>query len=453
MDRRALEQHFDANVRRYLDEWQEFLRFPTVSADPARHQDCLDCAHWLTRHLAAMGLDAKLLETPSKPVVYAEHKGRPGKPRVLFYGHYDVQPADPLDQWTSPPFEPAERDGRIYARGAEDNKGQVMFVLKALETLIHAASLELNVKVVLEGEEESGSRGMAGRLPKWRRLLRSDVLMVCDTGMAQSGAPTIIMGLRGVIWLTATLRGAHHDLHSGVHGGAAPNAAQEMARLLASLHRADGSIAVEGYYDDVPDITARERALAAEAGFDPAAYERETGVPPVAGEPGLPPELRIGFRPTVELNGVHSGYGGAGGKTVIPAEAVAKISSRLVAGQDPARCMDALVRHLERHAPRGLKLEISEKSLSGPGLKLNPDSPLSAKARAVLGQLSDKPVVFLWEGASIPVVAALARESGAEPLLVGFGMDEDRIHAPNESFPLERFKLGYLYAGLLLSSL
>lgn len=453
MNKSELETHFDANHERYVEEWKTLLRFASISADPAYDDDCLECAQWLSRHLEHMGLDATLLETGRKPVVFAEHRGRVDKPTVLFYGHYDVQPVDPLDAWRTPPFEPTERNGRIYARGAEDNKGQFFYVLKAIETLVHQTSLDANVKVLLEGEEESGSQGISSRLGSWRELVQADILMVCDTGMVRTGAPTIIMGLRGVIFLAMQLTGPHNDLHSGVHGGTAPNVANAMARLIASLHAPDGAIAVKGYCDGVTPPSDAERALANAVPWDDALYRKQTGVPAVAGEAGFSPQERVGFRPTIDVNGMHSGYGGAGGKTIIPARAMAKLSSRLVAGQDPQRCLEMLREHLRARSPAGLELAFPEEGVAGPGFRLDPGSPLAAKAKRVLDQLTDKETVFLWEGASIPIVAELARVSGGEPLLAGFGQEEDRIHAPNESFPVEQFKLGYLYAGLLLSDL
>jgi len=453
MDKADFQQAFDREFPRYLEEWKAFLRFPSISADPAHHQDCLDCAHWLAKHLEDIGLEAKLLATSTKPVVFAEHKGNPDRPTVLLYGHYDVQPVDPLDAWDTPPFEPTEREGRLHARGAEDNKGQLLYVVKAIETLVQNASLDLNLKVLVEGEEESGGQGITQAIAKWRDLIQADILMVCDTGTVRDHSPTLVMGLRGVVFLSASLTGASHDLHSGVHGGTAPNAAQGVAALVASLHDAEGRIAVEGYGDDVLPPTPSERELANAVPFDESLYLAKTGVRPVAGEPDFTPQERIGFRPTIDINGIHSGYGGAGGKTVIPAQAIAKITSRVVPNQDPPACLRLIKEHLRRHAPEGFKLEFPEEGVGGPGFRLNADSPLVAKTRTVLDQLSDTPAVFLWEGASIPIVSELAEASGAEPLLVGFGWDEDRIHAPNESFSFEQFRLGYLYAAMLLSSL
>lgn len=450
--RETLERYFDANLDRIVAEWKEFLRFPSVSADPARGEDCRACAVWLRNHLAAIGLSAELVETSSKPLVLAVRKGKPGGATFLVYGHYDVQPADPLDQWLTPPFQPELRDGRMFARGAEDNKGQVFYVLKAIEALIRSRDTEATVKVIIEGEEEHGSVGILSFLDEHPDLVRADTLLVQDTQVVATGQPTLVMGLRGVINLTVTLSGASHDLHSGIHGGVAPNAATGMAHLLASLHGADGRVAVEGFYDGVTPPSERESRLANAVPFDAAAYERETGVPPLAGEKGFTAAERTGFRPCLDVNGIHGGYGGAGGKTIIPGSVTAKISARSVAGQDPKRLLDAIVDHLRRHTPAGLLAKVSDCYAPGPGFRLDLDSRAVERARRTLETVCGEPVAYLWEGASIPVVAQLAKVSGAEPLLIGFGEESDHIHAPNESFRLSQFRKGFLFAASFLGA-
>lgn len=447
-----LEKYFKEHIGRFVEDWKQFLSFASISADPTRENDCRDCANWLAEHLRGMGFQSRLLETGSKPVVFAERKAGAEKPVVLFYGHYDVQPVDPLDEWLSPPFTPTPRNNRLYARGAEDNKGQVFYFLKAVEFLIRHDLLNATVKVIVEGEEENGSRGIASSLESWRDLIKADILVVTDANTVPSGAPTIIMGLRGLIHLSVTLTGPTHDLHSGVHGGAAPNPATELTRLLASLHNTDGSIAVEKFYGFVRAPTERERALANGAAFDPDLYRTKTGVPPTAGEKQFTPPERVGFRPCIDINGIHSGYEGSGMKTIIPAKATAKITARLVPDQDPAACLKAIIYHLRARAPDGLRLDISDAGVAGPGFRLNPDSPVVARAQKALDGLTDKKTVFLWEGASIPVIWALSQAAGAELLLVGFGDEEGRAHAPNESFSLEQFKLGFMYVARLLGA-
>ena len=452
-DRTTIEATFERHRARFLSEWEALLRFPSISTEPAHDADCRACAEWLVDHIGTIGFSAELLETPSKPVVYAKRPGRRDGPRVLFYGHYDVQPVDPLELWTSPPFEPLLRGDRLYARGAEDNKGQLFYALKAMETLAQMSALDLPIAILLEGEEESGSEGIAACLPNWRERVQADLLMVTDTNTILPGVPTIVMGLRGIVHATVSLSGPDHDLHSGIHGGLAPNPAQEMARLVASLHDNSGRIAVPGFYGGVRTPSPEERRLARTPPFDAEAYRSRTGVPPNGGERDIGPAERVGFRPSIDINGIHSGYGGAGTKTIIPSCATAKLTARLVPDQDPDACLAAIVGHLQRHAPEGLILEVTESGIGGPGFRLDPTSPTVARATAVLDRLTGHETALHWEGASIPIVSELARTAGAEPLLVGFGTEEDRAHAPNESFSIEQFRLGYLYVAMLLSSL
>lgn len=448
-----LGRRFETDSARYVEEWKQVLRFASVSTQQEHDRDCRDCAVWLVGHLGGMGFESRLIETGSKPLVFAERKGVGGNPVVLFYGHYDVQPVDPVGEWKSPPFAPDLRDGRLYARGAADNKGQVMYVLKAMEAMIKDGMPLPTIRIVLEGEEESGSRGITSVLPSIRDKIAAGILMVCDSTMVAPDVPTITMGLRGLIHLTVSVRGPRHDLHSGTHGGRAPNAAQGIAHLVATLHGADGSVAVEGFYDGVGAPGRAEKEAASRIPFDPASYEAETGVRPMGGEHGFSPVERVGFRPCMEVNGLHSGYAGTGVKTIIPATAVAKLSARLVPGQDPERCLDAIIRHLRANVPAGLKLEIVESGISGGAFSLRVDSAVVTMARNVLRELSDVEPVLSWDGASVPVVPFLAKCAGAEPLLVGFSTEEDRIHAVNESFSIEQFRQGFMYAGLFLAEL
>jgi acetylornithine deacetylase/succinyl-diaminopimelate desuccinylase-like protein len=443
---------FERNLSAFIEDWFAFLRFPSVGTDPAHAADCRSCAEWLCCLISESGFNARVLETGSIPAVYAERRGGSGRPTVLFYGHYDVQPVDPLPEWKSPPFEPELRGGRVYARGASDNKGQVMSALKAMEQLVRLDALDATVRILIEGEEESGSGGVARNLAAWSDLLRADVLMVCDTGMAPGGAPALTIGLRGLVHATVEIGGPSRDLHSGVHGGVAPNPAAGIARLVAGLHDDCGRIAVDGFCDGIEPPTQRERELAGLKTFDERAYRNDAGVPPVAGDLRFTPVERLAFQPSIDVNGLRSGYDGSGTKTIIPSRARAKLTCRLAAGQDPERCLALLKRHLESHAPPGLELRITESGVAGPGFRLDPDSATARKAMAVLDAISDKPAEMIWEGASIPIVSGLARISGAEPLLAGFASPVDSIHAPNESFSLEQFRMGFEYAARLLAS-
>lgn len=453
MDRSLIEKTFEQEKERFLSEWKEFLVFKSISTDPAYAPDCRECAEWLLNHLKKLGFEGELLETSGNPVVFAQRVGEPSKPTVVFYGHYDVQPVDPIELWKSDPFKPVLRDGRLYARGAQDNKGQVFYFLKALETLIKNNALNSTVKLFIEGEEESSSHGITEALPSWKDRTKGDILMVCDTGCLKPGVPTITMGLRGILNLTVKLSGLTKDLHSGVHGGVAPNPALEMARLLATLHTAVGIIAVKGFYDSVTPVDDEDRALSSVASLSTDEYKALTGVTPDGGEKGLSFSERRGLRPTIEVNGIHSGYGGPGTKTIIPSEAIAKLSARVVGGQDPEKILELIIDHLKSHAPKALTLEISEQGVGGPALLLSSKSEVVKRATDVLKGLFTVPVVYLWEGASIPIVSLFVKVSGAEPLLVGFGLDEDNIHAPNESFSIEQWKQGFLYASMFLAGL
>jgi len=441
-------------------EYFELLKFPTIGADPMHLRDCVQCAMWLKRWLEKIGADVELLLpegsglSPTPPVLYAERPGDEGAPTLLFYGHYDVQPPDPLEEWTTPPFEPTEKDGRIYCRGAQDDKGQFFSFLCGLrEFLAERNGSVPTMKFLLEGQEESGSDAIAKVAAKMKDRLRADVLLVCDTGAAADLQPAIIAGLRGVSHFTVRLTAATCDLHSGRYGGIAPNAAQGMAELMASLHNPDGSIAVRGFCDRVEPPTAEELAAAESAAMSEEAYRQEMGVEPVGGEKGLSVTERNSFRPTIEVNGIHSGYGGPGSKTVIPCAALAKLSMRLVPGQNPAECMALVERHLRQHTPPGMELFIEDLTGEAPAMRLPLNSPMFRLAADVLGTLDPRGAVFQWDGASIPIVSTLARLSGAAPLLVGFGQGEDRIHSPNESFSWRQFMLCRRWAKEILHGL
>lgn len=456
-----------------LKEYFELLRFPSIGAEPMRLKDCVDCAMWLKKWLVPQGFAVELMQAPkllgTPPVLFAERKGTEGAPTVLFYGHYDVQPPDPLDAWETPPFEPTlKNDQRVYCRGAQDDKGQFFSFLCGMRNFIVSRMGSVptqtgsvptergsvpTIKVVLEGQEESGSTALAALAPTIKDRLRADVLLVCDTSAAADMRPAIVAGLRGVSHFTVRLEAASYDLHSGEHGGIAPNPAQGMAELIASLHNPDGSIAVRGFCDHVVPPTDEERAAAESAAVSPEEYEKTTGVAPVGGEDGLTLTERNSFRPTIEVNGIHTGYGGPGSKTVIPAGALAKLSMRLVPDQNPDEVMAAVERHLKQHTPRGMKLFIEDLTGEAAGFRLPLASPVFRLAASVLEELDPRGAVFQWDGASIPVVSTLKTCSGAAPLLVGFGQPEDRIHAPNESYGLNQFSRAMAWAEKILAAL
>lgn len=448
--------YFKQHEKAILEAWFELLRLPTVGVDLRRLKECALAAVWLRDFLKPLGFDVEILTPPSGlpvPVVVAERLGEAPETNVLFYGHYDVQPEDPLTEWRTPPFEPALVEGRVYARGAQDNKGQLFGFLQGVKALVEAGERLPTLKVVLEGQEESGSAALTALAPMLRQRLKADVMMVSDTSCGADGRPSIVAGLRGVQNLTVRLRGPAYDLHSGVHGGVAPNPAQGMAELLASLHDKDGAIAVESFCGQVQPPTAEELETARRSAQSDARYEQEVGCAPVGGQRVLDAVVRGSFEPTVEVNGMSSGYSGPGSKTVIPSEAVAKLSMRLVPAQRPAETMAAVCRHLSERCPPGMTLTLEDVCEGAPGFRLPLESPMFRLAADVLGRMDPRGAVFRWEGASIPVVGMLQQLTGAAPLLVGFGREEDRIHCPNESFGLDQFVQVMTWTTLMLKAL
>ena len=443
-------------------EYFELLRFESVGADPAHLKDCVDCAMWWKRWLGEIGFKGELLMPPVKdgkaapPVLFAERRGAEGATTVLVYGHYDVQPADPVGEWKTPPFEPTEKDGRVYCRGAQDDKGQTFAFLNGVKDFLVSAGEGANVptvKVILEGQEESGSGALMEMAGDLRRKIAAEVLLVCDTSAAGGLRPAIVAGLRGVSHFTIRLTGPNRDLHSGEYGGIAPNPAQAIAELVASLHNPDGSIAVAGFRDGIEPPTEPERRAAEAAAMSDEDYYRDIGCEPVGGQQGKTITQRNSFEPTIEVNGIHSGYGGPGSKTVIPSEAIAKISMRLVPGQTPRAVLAAVKRHLEEKTPRGMKLSVEEANEGAGGFRLPLASPVFRLASDVLASMDERGPVFQWDGASIPVVSVLREVSGAAPLIVGWGQAEDRIHSPNESYSFLQFSRAREWGSRILSAL
>ncbi|MDD2597871.1 MAG: M20/M25/M40 family metallo-hydrolase [Kiritimatiellae bacterium] len=448
--------YFNENRATILEEWYTLLRLPTLGADQNHLGDCARAAAILKKSLKAMGFAVEIITPESGlpvPIVIAERPATGASTTVLFYGHYDVQPADPAEAWNTPPYEPTLIDGRVYARGAQDNKGQMFAFLLGIKALIEAGKPLPNIKIIVEGQEESGSSGLMELAPAIAKKLRADVLLVSDTSCAADGRPAIIASLRGIQNLTVTLKGADYDLHSGVHGGVAPNPAIGMAKLLATLHHESGRIAVAGFSDEVVLPSKEEIELSLSSQQSEREYQKEIGCLPLGGERALEPALRAGFHPTIEVNGLFSGHCGHGTKTVIPSSATAKLSMRLVPDQNIERTLSALKTHLEAHCPPGFQISFSEIVTGAPGFRLPISSPIFKLAEDVLLEMDDRPPVFRWEGASIPVVATLQKVTGAAPLLVGFGREEDKIHCPNESFGLDQFAQVMEWSTLILEAL
>ena len=444
----------------------ELVRFPSVGADPSRLRDCVQCATWLKQWLKTTGAEAELM-VPSLsggqdfsaaggavapvPVVYAERKGDEGGPTLLVYGHYDVQPAEPLAAWKTPPFEPTVVGDRVYARGAQDDTGQFFAFLNG----VLSSAKKPNLKIILDGQEESESRGLTELLkdPAFRGRIAADVLLVCDTSAAAELRPAIVAGLRGVSHFTLKLTGANRDLHSGEYGGIAPNAAQGMAELLASLHNPDGSIAVAGFRDGIEPPSHDELRLAAAGMPSELDYEKDIGCPPCGGQMGKTIVQRNCFEPTIEINGMWSGHTGAGAKTIIPGEAYAKLSMRLVPGQSPRGAFAAVKAHVENRCPKGMRVELMDFNPGTPGFRLPVASPVFRLAEDLLAEMDPRGPVFMWDGASIPVISLIREASGAAPLIVGWGQTEDRIHSPNESYSVKQFKRAQEWGRLIADAI
>lgn len=447
-------------------EYFELLKFESVGADPSKLRDCTACAQYLKAWLERIGFRVQLRMANgvfAPPVVFAEREGDEGASVVLFYGHYDVQPVDPIDEWKTPPFEPTVVGDRVYCRGSQDDKGQLFASLNGIRDFLDRQSVNPaaggkakptpTFKIVLEGQEESGSSMLMGMAGAMRKELAADVLMVCDTSAAAALRPAIVAGLRGVSHFTMRLEGPNRDLHSGEYGGVAPNPAQGIAELVASLHNADGSIAVAGFLDGIEPPCEDERVAAAESTPGDEEFASDIGCAPKGGERAKPTSVRLGFDPTIEVNGIHSGYGGVGAKTVIPASAIAKISMRLVPGQSPQRAFEAVKAHLEARVPEGMKLTLEDFNPGAAGFRLPLASPLFRLASEVLSEMDTRGAVFIWEGASIPVISVLREVSGAAPLIVGWGQPEDRIHSPNESYSFTQFDKARDFARRFLAAL
>ncbi|MCH7225544.1 dipeptidase [Haloferula sp. A504] len=437
-----------------LEQLFGFLRFPSISTDSRHSADVRACARWLVRTAEDFGFEASLHDTPGHPVVLARNVHREGRLNVLIYGHYDVQPVDPLDLWESAPFEPEIRDGRIWARGCADNKGQMLaHLIGAGKTLRESGDLPVNLTFLFEGEEEIGSPNLAPFLRDHREELACDVIAVSDTGMVAPGVPTMDYGLRGIACCEVILRGPERDLHSGLFGGAVANPATAVGRLIASLHDADGRIQVEGFYDDVRELEAWEREMWAKVpGVSDGDFLKVTGSPSLFGEKGFSPAEQTWARPTAEVNGVGGGYQGEGSKTVIPAEAMVKLSFRLVPDQDPKDIMAKVKGHLEAHCPAGVTVEVVPGHDGKPYLT-DPNSRFGKAAQEALRNAFSAEPVMIRGGGSIPIVQDFREILGADTLLLGLALSDAQIHSPNENFPVENFEAGIRLNRALLEAL
>ncbi len=430
----------ETNKDRYLRELKDFLAIPSVSSQSDHNADTRRCAEWVADQMRTIGLGGvQIFETPGHPIVYAEWKGAPGKPTVLFYGHYDVQPVDPLNLWTSPPFEATIRGENLYARGSADDKGQVYIHLKAIESYMkNSGSLPVNIKMIIEGEEEVGSANLDNFVKEHKELLDADLVLISDSAMFAEGVPSVCYGLRGLAYMEVEVTGPNSDLHSGSFGGSVHNPVQALSEMIASLHDKNGRVTVKGFYDDVRPLTKTERSAYKKLPWNDRAYAKKLGVRELYGEKGFTTLERVWARPTLECNGIWGGYTGEGAKTVLPAKAFAKISMRLVPDQLSAGAAKLFERHFRRIAPKTVTVKV--RALHGGEAAITPiDSPGVKAAVAALEKGFGKKPLYQREGGSIPIVEQFKKILGLDTVLLGFGLPDENAHAPDEHINLDNF--------------
>ena len=434
--------YIEANKQRFLDELFELIRIPSISAESEHKPDMVRCAEKWKEFLMAAGCDkAEVMPSDGNPVVYGEKTIDPSKPTVLVYGHYDVMPVAPLELWRTSPFEPVVKDGKIWARGADDDKGQSFMQAKAFEFMVKTNQLPCNVKFMLEGEEEIGSPSLYGFCEKHKEMLKNDVILVCDTSMIAPDVPSITSGLRGLCYWEVEVTGANHDLHSGIYGGAVANPINILCKMIAGLHDEDNHITIPGFYDDVLVISDEERALMAQAPFCEEAYKKELDIKEVHGEKGYTTKERTGIRPCLDVCGIWGGHTGEGSKTVLPSKAYAKISTRLVANQDFQKISKLFQEYFESVAPECVRVKVTP--CHGGAAYVSPLEMKAYKAaeKAMETTYGKRPIPTR-SGGSIPIVAGFENILGTKSILMGFGLGSDDIHAPNENYPLEQFFKG-----------
>ncbi len=437
----SIANYVESNRQALLDGLQQFLRIPSISTLPEHQPDIFRAAEFVATALRQAGLDdVHLVEGEGNPLVYGGWLRAPGKPTLLLYGHYDVQPPDPLEEWKSPPFDPTIRGEDIFARGASDDKGQTYILIKAVEGLLHTrGSLPVNIKFVIEGEEEVSGQHIESYIRQKGRDIGADAVVICDTEMFAPGLPTLCIGLRGIVYTEVEVTGANHDLHSGVYGGVAPNPLQAIAEILSGLKDRDGKILIPAFYDRVRPPTKAEIEAWSRLPFDEKQYrEHEVGVSELTGEPGFSVFERTWARPTLEVHGIRGGFIGEGGKTVIPARATAKISMRLVADMDPQETYDQFCRAIERITPRGTHSKVTLLSSAGPSL-VSTDNRFIQTAAAAMTEVFGAETVYIRSGGSIPIVGLFDQHAGIPSVMMGFGLPDDNLHAPNEKFHLPNF--------------
>lgn len=437
-----VKEYISKNQERFLSELFELLRIPSVSADSKHTGDVRKAAEYLLEKLKTAGVDkVELCETPGHPIVYGEKIINPAFPTVLVYGHYDVQPPDPLDLWTSPPFEPVVKDDKIYARGSCDDKGQVYMHVKAFEAMTKLNRLSCNIKFMIEGEEEVGSEHLAVFVKENKAKLKADVILISDTAIISLDHPSITVGLRGLSYMEVEVTGPNRDLHSGVYGGAVANPINMLSKMIASLHDDKGRVTIPGFYDKVTQLSAADREAINKAPFSLNQYKTDLDIDDVNGEEGYTTVERTGIRPTLDVNGIWGGYTGEGAKTVLPSKAYAKISMRLVPDQDNDEITALFTKHFKSIAPKSVKVKVT--ALHGGQAAVTPtDSKAFKAASAAFEEVWGKRPIPTRDGGSIPIVALFKKELGLDTVLMGFGLDSDAIHSPNEHYGIKNFMLG-----------
>ena len=435
--------YIETNKERFVEELFDLLRIPSISAQPSLHkEDMVRCAEWLATSLVKAGADtAQVMPTNGNPVVYAEKIINPEARTVLVYGHYDVMPVDPREEWKTEPFEPVIKDGRIWGRGADDDKGQLFMHAKAFEAMCATDSLPCNVKFMLEGEEEIGSANLYDFCRENKELLAADIILVSDTSMISMDTPSITCGLRGLTYMEVEVTGPNKDLHSGLFGGAVANPANVLTRLVSSLVDEKGRVTIPGFYDDVRELTPAEREAFNQAPFNMDDYKRALDIDEVEGEEGYTTIERTGVRPSLDVNGIWGGYTGEGTKTVIPSKASAKISMRLVPNQDFNKIGELFKAHFEAIAPKSVKVDVRFLHGGAPYVAPTDMAAYKAAEKAIVDTFGKKPLPF-YSGGSIPIISGFEQILGIKSLLIGFGLAEDAIHSPNESFGLNQFYKG-----------
>lgn len=437
-----IKNYVEENRQRFLDELFELLRFPSVSADPKYKGDVLKTADFVADKLKEAGAEhVEVCATEGYPIVYGEKMIDPSLPTVLVYGHYDVQPPDPLELWHTLPFEPTVRDGKIYARGACDDKGQFYMHVKAFELMMRTETLLCNIKFMIEGEEEVGSDNLGKFVSQNKERLKADVVLISDTSMLSMENPSLETGLRGLAYMEVEVQGPNRDLHSGVYGGAVGNPATILCQMIASLHDENNHITIPGFYDGVVELSAEERKALNDAPFDLEEYKKDLSVEDVWGEKGYTTIERTGIRPTLEVNGIWGGYTGPGAKTVLPAKANAKISMRLVPGQDWKRISDLFKKHIESIAPKSVKVKVTAHHGGTPYVTPTDSVAFQAAFKAIEDAFGKQPVPTRG-GGSIPIVALFEQELGIKTVLMGFGLDSDNLHSPNEKYDIFNYFKG-----------